>query len=161
MIRLGTLLAAAAVVAGGAYAAAPREYATQYFVVSLPAGWHATARSATRVRLASATGRSALVATAEPGGLRRGVAARVRALLSSIRAEGGTVIARHRATTGDPLWQTVVYHLHGRLVTAAVANDGVGDAIVVRAWTPLHGTAADRAVVATAAGYVGRADLGD
>jgi hypothetical protein len=85
----------------------------------------------------------------------------VHKLLGAVRSVGGVVLQRTHAVSGDPRWDSVTYRLRGRLVLAAVADDGVGDAIVVHVVLPPRPTVAERAFLLRALSYVGRADLGD
>jgi hypothetical protein len=158
---LAAVLVAAAAVSAGSAAPATPEYTTDYFIVTPPAHWHLVARTTTRVQLASPRGRVRLTVHAERHGVATGVAARVQKVVRAVRSVGGVVLHRTHAVSGDPRWDTVTYRLHGRLVLAAVADDGVGDAIVVHVVLPGRPTVAERAFLARAPSYVGRADLGD
>jgi hypothetical protein len=158
---LSALLVTAAAVTAGSAAPATPEYTTDYFIVTPPAHWHLVARTTSRVEIASPGGRVRLIVDAERHGVASGVAARVQKLVRAVRSVGGVVLHRTHALGGDPRWDTVTYRLHGRLVLAAVADDGVGDAIVVHALLPARPTVAERAFLVRAPAYVGRADLGD
>jgi hypothetical protein len=154
------LVAAVSLCAGSATAATP-EYATDYFIVTAPPNYHLVARAPARVELASPRQRVRLIVEAERHAAAMGVAPRVQKLIRAIRSAGGVVLHHTHAVSGDPRWDTVTYRLHGRLAVAAVADDGVGDAIVVHALLPARPTAAERAFLVRATSFVGRADLGD
>lgn len=158
---VAAVLVATVLVGAGSAAPAIPEYATDYFIVSAPAHWHLVARASERVELASPRGRVRLVVQAERHAVANGVAVRVQKLLRAVRSAGGVILKRSHAVSGDPRWDTVTYRLHGRLALAAVADDGVGDAIVVHVLLPAQPTVAERAFLLRATSFVGRADLGD
>ncbi|MGN6798742.1 MAG: hypothetical protein ACTHKS_11390 [Gaiellaceae bacterium] len=161
LLCFAAVLGAASASAVLAASAAAPEYATDVLIVTPPAQWHLVARTTDRVELASPRGRVRLIAEAERHAVATGVAPRVQKLLRAVRSAGGVVVRRTHAVSGDPRWDTVTYRLQGRLVLAAVADDGVGDAIVVHALLPARPTVAERAFHLRATSFVARADLGD